>query len=716
MLVHHPLTGKPIRILKTEAHIYKNQKTLLWLREKSYPDSDRFGRWDTLVFGHELAHIWKACASAIVLRQLEEKTLEWILTSAPRSQQILFFSKEVIQALGVERAKVMGFVNIICLEELGEIYPHLLRVYSTEDTDVDVALMVACLFRASRLLGVTEDVPLAALYKERYGLVVGPHDVPEPLWLIQQHYVSKRSKELKVCLEENLKNSCIDKVVLLNEGTMKLPSHPKLSQIVLGHRLAYSDIVRYIQDSVPSGVIVAFANADIYLTETFRELWSVSMKDVFMGLLRYEANGELFGPRPDSQDTWIVHSDSVKSRVWDMASLDFQFGRAGCDNAIGVEFLRQKFVVANPCLSLKTMHVHQSEIRTYNPKECIDKPMYLYLEPGGIHDLEPKENITSLPWVSGEYDCRIHAADERTLKTFCAMAARDETTVFEPFSQNTVTPSESLYNIQDGFVTPTSLVYTYKSMILTKNTRMREQWVSAQIGHMTPCLGVKSVLAVPFDFNGAYCLQYVSKILRLRAAGYTGDFWMPRGKGPYHEWLRMFQWNEERIPVLPRDMDVSAFAENVTMLTPSEPCKDDVEALRSAFTRYSLEPSGPKRIVILQDDVLLTTAIVASVEKSLEENGYQVDVLFPKRSSPSILVESLLGAHGCVSGPGCSDLFWVLPRGVRAVDCMSETGISGESVRIAGACSVEYWVVLLPRGKPEAIGKICSEKVLKSLL
>ena len=226
MIAHHPLTGKPIRILKTEAHIYKNQKTLLWLREKSYANSDRFGRWDTLVFGHELAHTWKACASAIVIRQLEERTLEWILTSAPRSQQILFFSKAVIEALGIERAKELGFVNIICLEELGEIYPHLLRVYSEEDSDVDVALMVACLFRASRLLGVTEDVPLAVLYKEHYGLIIGPHSVPEPLWLIQQHYVSKRSKELKSCLEENLKNSCIDKVVLLNESHMKLSSHP----------------------------------------------------------------------------------------------------------------------------------------------------------------------------------------------------------------------------------------------------------------------------------------------------------------------------------------------------------------------------------------------------------------------------------------------------------------------------------------------------------
>jgi len=721
MLVHHPLTGNQIRILKTEAHIYKNQKTLLWLREKSYTKSERFGRWDTLVFGHELAHIWSKYASAIVIRELEEKTLEWIITSAPRSQQILFFSKEIIQALGVEKAKELGFINIVCLEELGELYPHLLRIYTTDDTDAEVALMISCLFRASRLLGLTESeitLPLADLYKKRYNLDAGVHQDPEPLWLIQQYYVSKRSKELKVCLEENLKNSCIDKVILLNESNVKLSNHPKLSQVVLGHRLAYSDVVKYIYESVPEGTIVAFANADIYLTETFRDLWSVNMKDIFMGLLRYEeTTGELFGPRADSQDTWIVHSDSIKSRTWDMTALNFHFGRAGCDNAIGIEFLRQKFVVVNTSLSLKTIHVHKSDIRTYNPKDCVDKPMYLHMDPTGIHDLEPKEIMTSLPWISMPYDCRIHAADERTLKTFCTMAARDEKTVFEPFSENTVTPSENLYSIQDGFVTPNSLVYGYKSMFLTKNNDLRELWVSERIGHMTPCIGVKSILAIPYEFNGSYCIQYISKVARLRAAGYKGDFWMPRS-GVYHEWLKMFQWEGEkgRVPVLPRDIDVSAFAEQVTMLTPSEPCKDDVEALRAVFTSYSGESTGPKRIVIIQDDIVLTTAIVASIESSLELNGYQVDIVFSKRSSPSILVESLVGAHGCVCGPGCSDLFWILPRGVRAVECMSETGITGTSVRIAGACSVEYWVILLPRGKPEAIGKICSEKILKSFL
>ena len=118
----------------------------------------------------------------------------------------------------------------------------------------------------------------------------------------------------------------------------------------------------------------------------------------------------------------------------------------------------------------------------------------------------------------------------------------------------------------------------------------------------------------------------------------------------------------------------------------------------------------------MQDDIVLNTTIVKILENTLEENGYQVDVVFPKRSSPSVLSESILGAHGCICGPECSDLFWILPYGIRVIECMNETGITGASVRTAGACKVEYWVVLLPRGKPEIIGKLCSDRVLKSLV
>ena len=380
MLAHHPITGKEIKVIKTEVQLYKNQKTLLWLRDspQTYKHSNRLKRWDTIVFGHELSHTWNP--SATVIREATPSALEWIITSAPRRYELLFFSKDVLNALTIEKARALEFSNIICLEELGEIYPQLLRVYSPCDSDADVFLMISVLFRASRAFGLVSSElsnPLINTYKNKYNLEVGLHQTPEPLWLIQQYYIhpnSKRANEIKLCLEKNIENPLIDKIILLNEKKLTLPKSDKIQQVILGHRMRYRDVFEHIL-TLPTNIITAFSNSDIYLTDTFRNLWTLDIKDKFLSLLRYEENTkELFGPRPDSQDTWIVRSDSVQSRQWDMSSLDFEFGKAGCDNAINVELLKKKFIVANPSLSLKSMHVHTSEVRDYNPLDPIDKP------------------------------------------------------------------------------------------------------------------------------------------------------------------------------------------------------------------------------------------------------------------------------------------------------------------------------------------------------
>ena len=730
MLAHHPITGKEIRVLKTEVQLYKNQKTLLWLRKDDYEHSNRLKRWDTLVFGHELSQKWKP--SATVIREPTPQALEWIVTSAPRRYELLFFSKQVLEVLGVEQAKKLGFTNIICLEELGEIYPHLLRVYTDSDSDSDVFLMISILFRASRAFGLTKEElsnPLVATYKSAYNLSVGLHATPEPLYLIQQYYIHpnpKRAKENKLCLEKNIENPLIDKIILLNEKKLNLPKSDKIQEVILGHRMKYRDVFEYIL-TLPPNIFVAFANSDIYLTETFRNLWTVNLNDTFLSLLRYEeSTNELFGPRPDSQDTWIVCSDSVQSRTWTMTTLDFMFGKAGCDNAINVELLKKKFVVANPSLSLKTIHVHASEVRDYNPLDPIEKPFYLYLDPTGLHDLEPMQDLDAFKktWPTSEpYTCKVNAADDRALRTFCAMASRNEAT---PLTQgdNLLTPSQdSLYEFKNSFMTPNSLVYSYKSMYLSRDIGLRERWIPETISHMTPCIGVNSVLAVPtvpeaFTDHSTFVVSYLSKILRMRTHQ-RGDFWLPRETKQIHEWLQMFNWEDEKaMPVLPRDIDVAAFASQVTFLTPRDAVhKEDIQTLRKAFKTYinSSEPASKQRIVILQDDKLLTSPIVSQLEEALESQNYIVDILYINRSTPSILAEGLVGADICICGPGSKNYFWLLPKSTKILDCMPETGIEGTAAQMAGACDLEYWVVLLPRGKPEAIAKLCTEKCLKTL-
>jgi hypothetical protein len=155
-------------------------------------------------------------------------------------------------------------------------------------------------------------------------------------------------------------------------------------------------VFQYIYEKVPADALVVVANSDIFLDDSWRLLWSLSMRDTFLSLLRWDVQENpaekpvLFGPRSDSQDTWVVSSNSVKERKWNWDSLDISFGQNGCDNAINVEMLRNKYMVANPCMSLITNHVHMSGVRTYEDLDILYRPIFMYLKPTGIHDLKPE--------------------------------------------------------------------------------------------------------------------------------------------------------------------------------------------------------------------------------------------------------------------------------------------------------------------------------------
>jgi len=737
MLAHHPITGNPIRIMKTETHIYKNKKTLAWLRSlpSETPNAHRFQRWTTVVDSIEYAEAWNTqfdnYPSAILLTNPSKETLQWIRTKAPRQRFLLFLNKPVMDAYGIEQFSNQKFANVICLEEMAEMYPHVAHNYQKDESTSITICMIAAIFRVKRLVGFTQeelDDSSFQLYanklQEAYTLTChGPME-PEPLVLLQQYYEptqSKRLKELRKCLQENLKNPYIDSIILLNEKDYleSLPNHPKLGQQLVGHRLTYADVMLFIQTKVPADTIVVFANADIYLDKSWNQLWSLDLQDLFLSLLRYEestTDGEpsLFGPRPDSQDTWVIHSNTVQSRTWKFESLQFEFGKAGCDNAINVELLKQKCRVANPSLSLKTIHCHGSAIRTYDPKDVVEKPMFLYLEPTGLHDLRPLHAIQGyeIPWNrTDRFSRRIHSASEQSLKTFCSMVTRQEIMTLSADSDNLYVSQQAdrVYRFPYGFTTPSGLVYGYDSIYMGDQPAMREAWATTTISHMTPCIGVKSVLAAPLpDCVSSnlfrYFQEYLARIFRLKAEGYEGDFWMPRDTPRLQEFMQFFKWKEQVMPVIPKDQNIVAYSEKAYLLTPrtSTLCqKEDVEALRSMLRPYVETSSNPRKVVVFQDDTFFSSNDTLAIEASLEELGYEVSVVYPERSTPSYILTRTLDTSICITGPGYESLFWLLPRGARVIECMSELQIVGEGAHTAGACSLEYWVILMARAKAD---------------
>lgn len=215
----------------------------------------------------------------------------------------------------------------------------------------------------------------------------------EKIILIQQYFIhpnKKRHNEIVRCLINNVKNQFIDEIILLNEKIYNDEElgvkSDKIRQVNIGIRMRYRDVFDIIENENLEGYII-FSNSDIYLDDSIEKLRysKINNEKIFISLLRFDiitnTRYKIFGPRSDSQDTWILHSKfNIDKQIRNTGIFNFQFGKPGCDNKILYLMKILGFKLLNCPLTLKTFHIHNTEIRDYGVKDILNKP-YLYLEP-----------------------------------------------------------------------------------------------------------------------------------------------------------------------------------------------------------------------------------------------------------------------------------------------------------------------------------------------
>jgi hypothetical protein len=332
---------------------------------------------------------------------LDEGAQEWLQAGRWTTARLVVVPRRLVTAMGMDKLLELRMNNLLCVDEMHELYPFTGAAW--DGTAEDAKALVALVLHFGRSFPVAAGFERTAFAAARGLTLKTMVEQPKKLWLVSQYYrpdAPKRRAEIDACLKKNLECEVIDRVVLLNEKA-NAPPHPKIMEKVVGARLTYAALIRWIYEEAPADVIVAFANADIFLdAASWRLLWSTDLdtQAKFLALLRWDVEdvtaegiktAKLFGPRPDSQDTWVVSAAAVKAVQWDWAALDFPLGQGGCDNAITLEMFKKRFLVANPALTLKTFHYHASKLRTYDPRAIVEKPAYLYIQPTGLHDMRP---------------------------------------------------------------------------------------------------------------------------------------------------------------------------------------------------------------------------------------------------------------------------------------------------------------------------------------
>lgn len=172
-----------------------------------------------------------------------------------------------------------------------------------------------------------------------------------------------RSRELAECLEFNAGNAHLDSVHVLLEGRCRGGAHfkgRKLELFPLGRRALYLDLFQYAAEQLPAGAWIVAANADIALDHSIgrlRDLDGDKAAALFICLTRYEPGPVLYWQAEHSQDTWAWINPLP--RLFG----DHLLGPLGSENLLARQAHEAGLTLFNPSLTIKTRHVHQSNVR-----------------------------------------------------------------------------------------------------------------------------------------------------------------------------------------------------------------------------------------------------------------------------------------------------------------------------------------------------------------
>jgi hypothetical protein len=443
-------------------------------------------------------------------------------------------------------------------------------------------------------------------------------------------------------------------------------------------------------------------------------------------------NHQLFGPKPDSQDTWVFHSDSVHARKWNLELLRIPFGTPGCDNAIAIEFLRQKFKIVNPALSLRTLHVHKSEIRAYDPKDIVDRPMYMYIEPSGIHELKPI--LTWEGWADIEMKHKplnrlLRATNPKMLPIFCSQLNRDSSFVWSATGENTyITPigQDHIIELHDGaFVSPSGLVYKYTDVCVGNTDIQKNAWTDNRLSHLTPAHSVPSMMAFPLEASwidnpALFTLYYLSRVIQQTHITPLTSFWCKKTAGLLPA-IQLFKWNSNRGRLLEYDEQTQVFAESVYGRTAHgvRITHVEIENLRSNAVNWTSDIStDPPIIVLVTDPLHIKDALLKELELKARET-HMVRIV-PSAANASVWADALCGVSRIVLSTSAKHLTdqtwawtWLAPKACKILELQEDREPSDLLVHLSAAAQQEWTLLQYPRSTSDGFRKILMKEFIK---
>ena len=98
MLARNPKTGGTIKLMKSDASIWKNKKTLVWMKTPPSEDANRWRRWDIAIVGVDSALLeWQP--QIVVLIDDSPNVRSWLATKTARDTRFILISSKIVDAI-----------------------------------------------------------------------------------------------------------------------------------------------------------------------------------------------------------------------------------------------------------------------------------------------------------------------------------------------------------------------------------------------------------------------------------------------------------------------------------------------------------------------------------------------------------------------------------------------------------------------------------------
>ena len=205
--------------------------------------------------------------------------------------------------------------------------------------------------------------------------------------MITQFYVpenEKRKTEIVTCLENNINNKYIDKIILFVEkdyDELKKYNDPKITLVKTLDRLSFKMAFEYANThiSINEDIIYVLANSDIYYDDTLIKLYSYNFDKNVLALTRMDGNKNNKPIYPNypklTQDTWIWKNKIIiKDTYGDYNKDGILMGIGGCDKRIAYIIHDSGYDIKNKYKLINTFHLHKTNYRPWVNKEYYGGP------------------------------------------------------------------------------------------------------------------------------------------------------------------------------------------------------------------------------------------------------------------------------------------------------------------------------------------------------